>query len=41
VLDQDMREVGAWTKQQSAIEVAFPQTDIGGKKIDPSSHQPA
>jgi molybdopterin-guanine dinucleotide biosynthesis protein A len=30
-----MRKVGIWTKQQPAIEVAFPQTEIGGKMIDP------
>jgi molybdopterin-guanine dinucleotide biosynthesis protein A len=34
-LEQGVRRVGAWTAQQSAIEVPFPQTEIGGKVVDP------
>ncbi len=30
-----VRKVGAWAEALSAIEVAFPQTEIGGKMVDP------
>jgi molybdopterin-guanine dinucleotide biosynthesis protein A len=35
LLEQGVCKVGAWTEQQSAIEVLFPQTEIGGKVVDP------
>jgi molybdopterin-guanine dinucleotide biosynthesis protein A len=34
-LDEGLRKVGAWTALQEAIEVAFPEEEIGGRKIDP------
>ena len=34
-LAEGMRKVGDWTKLQCAIEVPFPQGEIGGRKVDP------
>jgi len=34
-LGEGTRKVGSWAEAQSAIEVAFPQTEIGGKPVDP------
>ncbi len=34
-IEQGMRKVGAWTELQSAIEVAFPQEQVGGNPLDP------
>ena len=34
-LKDGVRKVGAWTEAQGAIEVAFPQIEVGGKTIDP------
>jgi molybdenum cofactor guanylyltransferase len=35
VLSRGVRKVGAFAEAQAAIEVAFPQTEIGGKMVDP------
>jgi molybdopterin-guanine dinucleotide biosynthesis protein A len=34
-LNEGVRKVGAWAELQSAIEVAFPQGQVGGKPLDP------
>ena len=34
-LEQGMRKVGAFTKQQGAVEVLFPPVNVGGRLIDP------
>jgi molybdopterin-guanine dinucleotide biosynthesis protein A len=34
-LNEAMRKVGAWAELHSAIEVAFPQGQVGGKPLDP------
>ena len=34
-LNEGVRKVGAWSELQSAIEVAFPQGQVGGKPLDP------
>ncbi len=34
-LAQGTRKVGDWTKRQMAVEVLFPPSEIGGKKLDP------
>jgi molybdenum cofactor guanylyltransferase len=34
-LEQGMRKVGAFTKQQGAVEVFFPPVNVGGRLIDP------
>ncbi len=34
-LQRGMRKVGAWTEQHGAIEVSFPEVEVGGRLIDP------
>jgi molybdopterin-guanine dinucleotide biosynthesis protein A len=34
-LQQGMRKAGAWTEQHGAIEVSFPEVEVGGRPIDP------
>ena len=34
-LQQGMRKVGAWTEAHGAVEVQFPEVEIGGRLIDP------
>jgi molybdopterin-guanine dinucleotide biosynthesis protein A len=34
-LKQGMRKVGAWTKEHGAVEVFFPEVELGGRRIDP------
>ncbi len=34
-LERGMRKVGAFTKQQGAVEVLFPPVNVGGRLIDP------
>jgi molybdopterin-guanine dinucleotide biosynthesis protein A len=34
-LRQGMRKAGAWTEVHGAVEVSFPDVEIGGKMIDP------
>jgi molybdopterin-guanine dinucleotide biosynthesis protein A len=34
-LKRGMRKAGAWTEQHGAIEVSFPEVEVGGRRIDP------
>jgi molybdopterin-guanine dinucleotide biosynthesis protein A len=34
-LKQGMRKVGAWAKQQGAVEVYFPKVEVNGSLVDP------
>lgn len=34
-LKQGKRAVGTWTKEHGAVEVSFPEVEVGGRRIDP------